>query len=125
VTGGQEHILDQMPWFGDEIYAESVALTDKEEAWFFRCVWHQWKFGSMPIDEQSIRKVARPEFGTTIPEWHRFYEKFPGLFPSDDEYSGRNRMVAEKRADYIRVFEAKSLGGKRSGETRRKQKEVT
>lgn len=123
--GQNEYNFEYMPWFGDEFYEDDKvdALTDRQETWYMRCLWRQWKVGSVNSDEQSVRKIARPEFGTTAEEWCQFYEMFPKLFPSTDEYSGKNPKVEEVRKDSIRVFRAKRKGGKKSGQIRRQQRE--
>jgi hypothetical protein len=121
----EEYDFDYMPWFGDEFYEDDKvdALSDKGETWYMRCIWRQWKQGSVPLDEQAVRKIARPEFGTTATEWDDFYRVFPKLFPPIDEYRGRNPKVERVRKDSIRVFKAKRKGGKKSGETRRQQRD--
>ena len=120
-----DRTLDPIPWFGTQMQVYTTPLSDRQEAWFFRCVSWQWEHGYIPIDEQSLRKIARPEFGALPGEWARFYELSDWLFPACCEYQGQNPTVAELRADYVRVIEAKSEGGKRSGEVRRVLKEST
>lgn len=124
MNGDGDRILEPVPWFGPALRASVAQLTDRQEAWFYRCVSWQWEHGVVPIDEQALRKIASPEFGTLPGEWEQFFRLAPTLFPLVCEYLGQNPAVAELRDDYIRVIDAKSEGGKRSGETRRKQRDL-
>jgi hypothetical protein len=113
--------LDYMPFFGRDFYFDDKVkvLTDRQEAWYMRLLWHQWEHGVVPLDEQLCRSIAKPEFYTKAQEWQQFHQKIETLFPATDEshFEGANPKVEAVRAKSVAVMEAKRKGGR----TRAKQ----
>src|SRR4030043_2258487 len=115
-----------MPLYGFDYYSDEKVLlmTDKQDAWYHRLLWHQWVHGSVPVDEQLARKIARPEIGTRAKEWSDFYVMFSELFPDIDGYRGQNARLERVRAQHINDTETRRekarKAGIRSGQVRRK-----
>lgn len=116
-----------MPLYGFDYYGDEKVqlMTDKQDAWFHRLLWHQWVHGSVPIDEQSARKIARPEFGTRAKEWADFFIMFGELFPAIDGYRGQNTRLEEVREKHLSDTEKRRhkarIAGLASAEARRKK----
>ena len=116
--------LPWMPFFGSDFYGDSKvqAMTDRQEAWYIRLLWEQWKHGTICTLEQSVRKVASPAMGTKAEEWGDFYqwvtEGYKGhdaLFPSVDEYRGQNPRLEELRQEQIAKHESYQKRGRSGG----------
>lgn len=116
-----------MPLYGFDYYSDEKVqlMTDKQDAWYHRLLWHQWVHGSVPIDEQQMRKIARPEFGTRAKEWADFFAMSGELFPDIDGYRGQSTRLEEVRAKHIKDAETRREKAKKagiaSGQVRRKQ----
>jgi len=116
-----------MPLYGFDYYSDEQVqlMTDKQDAWYHRLLWHQWAHGSVPIDEHLMRKIARPEFGTRAKEWADFFTMSGELFPAIDGYRGQNTRLEEVReqhlSDTAKRREKARIAGLASAEARRKK----
>jgi len=106
-----------MPLYGFDYYSDEKVqlMTDKQDAWYHRLLWHQWVHGSVPIEEVPARKIARPEFGTRAKEWSCFYVMYCELFTPIDGYRGQNARLEQVRAKHIKDAEARREKARNAG----------
>jgi hypothetical protein len=107
-----------MPWYGRDFYGDEAVklMTDRQEAWYHRLLWHQWEHGSIPDDLMSWFAIAHPEIGPDDLEWEAFARQMDRLFPPSADGRRRNTKNAEVREKHETIREVRSHAGKLGAE---------
>jgi uncharacterized protein YdaU (DUF1376 family) len=69
-----------MPFYGADFVGNTLNLTRGEIGSYVLLLWHHWEHGSLPADENQLRRIAR----VTVPsQWPRLWAALKPLFQSD------------------------------------------
>lgn len=126
---GEWHVFDYMPWNEDDYNkAEGVLpLTDRQDVWYRRLLWFQWRKAGIPDDDFLWYAIARPEqgVGPENPEWLRFAEMVPRLFNIVQHGRRFNKRNLAEHQRQTSIVEGKRAGGKRSADIRRRKADIS
>jgi uncharacterized protein YdaU (DUF1376 family) len=90
-------------YFGDFL-ASTAEWSGEEKALYLLLLGHQWALGSLPVDDEKIRRLAGYEKRTFAPAWKTISVKFPerdGRRYNErlEEHRQRSEEIGRKRAE--------------------------
>lgn len=103
--------LPMMPWFPRDFLASTLGWSMLEQGLYRRLLDAQWEFGSLPNNEEQLRRIAQ-----ATPE--EFAEGWPCVcqkFATGEDGRLRNRRLEEHREKAFRIRESRSKAGRNGG----------